>query len=90
MQELIGYNSQIYSKKGVNLLNINKLTEALEEFNKSINLKKDNAEAYYNRSVAYYKLQDYKKAKDDIKKALSYNPMNNFYQTQYEKFYKNL
>ena len=88
MQDTIGYNPQIYSNKGINLINLNKLDEAIIEFNKSIEMNEYNPEAYYNRSVAYYRKGNYNNAKNDIDKAIKYNPTNNFYKSQYERFYK--
>lgn len=88
LQDTIGYNPQIYSNKGINLINLNKLDEAIIEFNKSIELNEYNPEAYYNRSVAYYRKGNYNNAKNDIDKAIKYNPTNNFYKSQYERFYK--
>lgn len=89
LQDTIGYNPQIYSNKGINLINLNKLDEAIIEFNKSIEMNEYNPEAYYNRSVAYYRKGNYNNAKNDIDKAIKYNPTNNFYKSQYERFYKN-
>lgn len=87
LQELIGYNHQIYTSKGVNYIYLNNLTQAIEEFNKSINMIENNPDAYYNRSVAYYRLNKYKDAKNDIEKALLYNPTNVIYKKAYEDFY---
>lgn len=90
LQEKIGYNIQIYTNKGINLLGLGKTNEAIKEFNKSIELNEINPQAYYNRSVAYYRIHDFIKAKNDIYKALQYAPDNNFYLNEYEKFYKNI
>lgn len=90
LQDIIGYNSQIYSNKGINLINLNRLDEAITEFNKSIEMNEYNPEAYYNRSVAYYRKGIYKNAKNDIVKAIKYKPTSKFYKLQYERFYKNI
>lgn len=90
LQENIGYNPTIYSNKGINLLNLGRIEEAIEQFNKSIEMKEENAQAYYNRSVAYYRLQQFESAQNDVQKAIKYDPLNDFYNREYDLFYKKI
>ena len=90
LQDKIGYNHQIYDNKGINYFCLNKLKEAIEELNKSIEFNPNNPRAYYNRSVVYYKLSDLKKAKEDIDIALKLDPQNEFYNREYNRFYRNI
>ena len=88
LQEVIGYNPMIYVNKGINLINAGRLNDAINEFNASIKMKINNPEAFYNRSVAQYRLGNFKDAKEDIKQALKYSPENKYYNDMYEQFYK--
>lgn len=90
LQEIVGYKYEIYANKGINFMQLGKLDEAIKEFDKSIYLLEENDFAYYNRSVAYYMNKNYLQAKQDIQKALKYNPTNELYIDQYVKFYKDL
>ena len=90
LQETIGYNPEIYTNKGINYLSLNKLGEAKIQFDKSLCLSEHNPAAYYNRSVANFRLSNYIQAKNDIEKALEYDPNNQFYIDSYNKFYKQL
>ena len=45
--------------------------EAIANFNKAIDLKKDNANAYYQRGLAKYNLKKYQEAIDDFDKAIA-------------------
>lgn len=60
LQDKIGYNPQIYANKGINYAFLNKLNEAIKEFEKSISMDENNPFAYYNRSVVYYRLSNFK------------------------------
>ena len=90
LQDKIGYNSQIYANKGINYVFLNKLNDAIKEFDKSISMEENNPFAYYNRSVAYYRLSNFKQAKADIEKALKYDSRNEKYNEEYNRFYKNI
>lgn len=90
LQEIVGYNHQIYSNKGIALVGLRRYREAIEAFDKSLELEKHNAFAYYNRSVTFFKLSDYTNAKRDILKALELEPSNEFYRESYDTFYKTL
>lgn len=90
LQDKIGYNSQIYANKGINYVCLNKLNEAIKEFDKSISMNENNPFAYYNRSVAYYRLSNFKQAKEDIEKALKYDSKNVKYNEEYNRFYKDI
>jgi len=50
------------------------LTELIEDFSKAIELNPDLAEAYYNRSLTYAKLDQYGRAIEDYDKAIELNP----------------
>lgn len=52
---------------------LNKYKKAIKPLNKSIELNPDSSSSYYNRGLAYYKLKDTEKAKEDFKKALEIN-----------------
>lgn len=60
------YNNRgnAYGKEGLH-------KKALSDFNKSIELKPDYAEAYYNRAVAYFYMGDYDRSREDARKAQS-------------------
>lgn len=88
LQEIIGYNYQIYSNIGFNLIQLGEIEKAISFFNKSIELNQINPYAYYTRGVAYYKLKNYKMFEDDVKKAIEYEPDNKAYRDTYEKFRK--
>lgn len=90
LQEIVGYNYEIYANKGLNFIQLGKLNDAIKEFDKSIQMAEENSFAYYNRSVAHYITKNYIQAQEDIQKAIKYNPENKFYKQQYEKYYKNL
>lgn len=53
-------------------------------------MEENNPFAYYNRSVAYYRLSNFKQAKADIEKALKYDSRNEKYNEEYNRFYKNI
>ena len=48
-------------------------------------MEENNPFAYYNRSVAYYRLSNFKQAK-----ALKYDSRNEKYNEEYNRFYKNI
>jgi len=50
--------------------------QALSDFNKSISLKADNPNGYYNRALTYHKMGDYRQATEDFTTALSLQPGN--------------
>lgn len=87
LQDIIGYNPTIYVNKGINLINLGRLQNSVDEFNKSIKMNEINPQAYYNRGVAYFGLNDLNKAREDIEKALVYAPDDQFYRMEYEKFF---
>ena len=53
-------------------------------------MNEKNPFAYYNRSVAYYRLSNFEQAKLDIEKALKYDSKNEKYNEEYNRFYKNI
>ncbi len=58
------------------------LRQALADYNKSIELKKDNFQAYYYRARLYLYQDKHKSAIDDLTKAIALNP-------QFAESYKN-
>ena len=90
LQDLIGYNPGIYSRRGVDYLFLNRYSEAIEEFNKALNIMPNHANAYYNRGVANFKLGEKEKAKEDMRKAIELEPDNQFYRKEYENVFGKL
>ena len=60
--------------QGVDKLSDKKYQEAIKDFNESINLNDQDADAFYNRGYAYHILGDYDKALADYDQALRLNP----------------
>jgi len=63
-----------YSGRGLLYQEQKKYREAIEDFNKAIELKPDYGQAYYNRGNAYYDLGIYNKAIEDFSKSIKINP----------------
>ena len=47
---------------------------AIENYNKAIELDPNDADAYNNRGLAYYYLEEYERAIEDYNKAIELNP----------------
>lgn len=67
-------NSTDYSNRGLDYLNKEKYLLALKDFEKSIELKSDDADAWYYKSHALYSLKRYDEALEAIKIVLELNP----------------
>lgn len=66
--------AQNYFLMGTAKYRCNACTQAVEDFTKAIELKKDYAEAYYGRSLAYNCAENYAAAIDDIDRAIQLAP----------------
>ena len=67
-------NAETIFTKGLSLANEGKISEALEAFNKAIELKPDYADAWYNKGVALAALGFHEKALEAYEKAIEINP----------------
>jgi tetratricopeptide (TPR) repeat protein len=56
-------------EKGKNLYRAGEYEEAVDALTSAIELKPNNANAYYNRAIVYYKLGDAQQAENDLKEA---------------------
>ncbi|MEI8203491.1 MAG: tetratricopeptide repeat protein [Bacteroidota bacterium] len=63
-------------KAGSDYLRHSQFKEAIECFNKMIELTPGNDEAYFGRGDCWYNIKEYQKALDDFKKATELNPNN--------------
>ena len=63
-----------YYNRGIYLLNDNHEKEALDDFNRAIELKADYADAYNNRGSLFIKEGKMEEALNDLNKAISFNP----------------
>lgn len=90
LQDLIGYHSGIYVRRGVDYLFLNRYLEAVEEFNKALDITPDYGDAYYNRGVAYFKLGEKERAKVDMAKSIELGPGNQLRRVEYEKVFGTL
>jgi|GEM_PF-1490814 len=61
----------------------NKLNEAIDYYNKAIELSPNFKEAYYNRGIAYIKQENYPRAIEDYNKAIELSP--NFKEAYYNR-----
>jgi len=52
----------------------NKLNEAISEYEKSVKIKPDYADAYYNMAVAYWRVKNWQKVIENLEKVLRINP----------------
>ncbi len=72
------FNSTIYANRALCYQKKNKLIEALQDINKSIDLNSSYLKAYYRRATIYVNLKNADKAKQDLIKVLKIDP-SNFY-----------
>ncbi|WMX13684.1 tetratricopeptide repeat protein [Aureispira sp. CCB-E] len=68
--------SLIWNNIGYSQLKIEKYEDALEAFNKALELNIENPYSFSNRSFVYLKLGQLDKAQEDLKKALEFDPYN--------------
>jgi len=73
-EEKLTKNTFIFNRLGELLNSQGNFLEAIENFNKAINLDPYHAVAYYNRGNSYVEIQDYEKAILSYKKAISIRP----------------
>lgn len=62
--------AKIYLKKGLELIEAKKYSEAIQTFNEVINIQKNNQYAYFLRGFSYFKLKQYQQAKIDFDKSI--------------------
>lgn len=70
----VGLTPDEYLRRGTELYNSRRYTDALSSFQKAIEKKKDYAEAYSNMGLAYKKLKNYPQAEGAFRKAIAINP----------------
>lgn len=87
LQDFIGYRKEIYVKRGVDLLHLNRNLDALQEFNKALEISSSYGYALYNRGVAYYRLGDKILAENDMRRAIECEPEKSRWSSEYEKFF---
>lgn len=68
--------SQIYCNQGYIYLNLNKISEAIENFQKALKLKPNYFEAYFNLGNAYLQRKDFLLAEKNYLSALKLNKKN--------------
>lgn len=72
-----------YNNEGLELYNSGEYQEAIEMYNKAIELEEKKIEnvdiCYFNRGLAYYKLGDYGKSIGDYSIAIAINPRAKYY-----------
>jgi len=74
-----GQTAEDYFNKGISKFNIKDYKGAISEFNKTIILNPNYADAYINRGIAKKKTLDYTGAITDYNKAIQLNPNNSDY-----------
>jgi len=74
-----GQTAEDYYNKGISKFNIKDYKGAISEFNKTIILNPNYADAYINRGIAKKKTLDYTGAITDYNKAIQLNPNNSDY-----------
>ena len=63
-----------YNNRGVIYKDLGNYRQAIEDFNKAIEIKSDNAVAYYNRGNVYTDLGNYRQAIAELNRAIEINP----------------
>jgi DnaJ family protein C protein 7 len=74
-------NSILYSNKSLCLIKKNKLIEALQELNKSIELDKNNIKSYLRRGNVYFSLKKYDESLNDYMIVKEIDPSNSDVET---------
>jgi tetratricopeptide (TPR) repeat protein len=64
-------NAEKYAQRGNDYLNAGNADEAIDDYNKAIELSPDIPDAYNNRAVAYFEKHEYNKSWEDVRKAES-------------------
>ena len=67
-------SSEDYKAKGNEFFKISQFAEAIEQYTRALEVDRDNAILYSNRSAAYTKLGDYKKALEDASRCIQLKP----------------
>ena len=81
-KEQINQISKMIAKKGNNLLRLNKLEEAIKQYELSLSIDTTESVIYYNLGNAYFKMKDYLNALKSYKKVLILDP--NKYKASYK------
>lgn len=61
--------------------------KSIDAFNKGTALDENDAALYYNKKISCYKLNQYKRAKECLKKAMELDPQNELYKQGYKYFF---
>ena len=64
--------------KGIALQNLNEFNEAIEFFNKSIEINQNDSLALYNKGICLSRLRKYEEAIKCFEKLVEINPNNSF------------
>jgi tetratricopeptide (TPR) repeat protein len=67
-------DAKFYFLRGLKQAQADNYTDAIEEFNRAINLALNDAEAYYNRGLVHSKLDEQQQALEDYSRAIDLNP----------------
>jgi len=67
-------NNTAYNYRGAAYLNLGSYSQAIDDYDKSIELYPMDVETYYNRGTAYLHLGNYRQAIGDYDKAIEINP----------------
>lgn len=86
-QDIVGYDPKIYNNIGINLIHLARYKEAINYFDKALQIDSHDSYALYNRGVAYFKAGNKAAAKIDIESAMRLTPHNEFYQEQYKIYF---
>ncbi|KKP88907.1 MAG: Tetratricopeptide repeat domain-containing protein [Berkelbacteria bacterium GW2011_GWA2_35_9] len=83
--EISSTDPKLYNRLGIIALENQKFTEAKEFFTQSLNFGTNNSARLYNLALANIGLEDYKKAKEAVSKAVQLEPGNQKYQDLLEE-----
>ncbi len=67
-----------YTNRGMAYAGKGQYDQAIDDYDKAIELKPRYEKAYFNRGNAYYAKRQYDQAIDDYKEAIELNPMNSY------------
>lgn len=85
------YNSDVedvYNELAIELFKINEINEAIKIYSLAIESLESNYKFYYNRALAYIQLEEFEKAKADIKMAYELNPIDGNVEELFNKLIK--